>query len=39
MGWSGLKLEYRNVPELLENCKIRDFTAQRSLGCITNEEL
>ena len=35
MGWLGLKLEYRNVPELLENCNICDFTAQRSLGCIS----
>ena len=34
MGWSSLKLEYRDVPEPLENCKIRVFTAQRSLGRI-----
>ena len=37
MGWLGLKLEYRNVLELLENCKIRVFTAQRSLGRISEE--
>ena len=35
MGWLGLKLEYRDVPELLENCKICVFTAQRSLGHIS----
>ena len=39
MGWSGLRLEYRNVPELLENSKIRIFTAQRSLGLINGEAL
>ena len=37
--WSGLKLEYHNVLELLENCKINVFTAQGSLGCIISSPL
>ena len=37
MGWSSLKPECRDVPEPLKNCKIRDFTAQRSLGRISGD--
>ena len=39
MGWSGLKPEYRDVLEPLENCKIRVFTAQGSLRYINRARM